>query len=57
MIEGSAQPPMIIVLDRYEAEWLQNAIVELSSGAEDFRHAMNRSGLRLESNFYEVARA
>jgi hypothetical protein len=48
---------MVVILDRDEAEGLQHAVVELSRRAEDFRHPVHRTGLRLEGNFDEIARA
>jgi hypothetical protein len=46
---------MVIVLDRHEAEGLQNAVRQLSRGSQDFCHAVYGSGLRLERDFHEVA--
>jgi hypothetical protein len=57
MIERSAQPAMVVILDRHEAKRLQYAVVQLSRRAENFGHPMHRAGLRLEGNFDEVALA
>ena len=46
---------MVVVLDRYEAEGLEHAVVELARRAENFGHPVYRAGLRLEGNFDEVA--
>lgn len=54
VIERRAQAAMIVVLDRHEAEGLQHTVGEASRRAQDFRHAVNRAGLRLEGDFDEV---
>ena len=46
---------MVVILERDEAERLQHAIRLLLRRAEDFGHAVHRPGLRLKSNFDEVA--
>jgi len=46
---------MVVVLDRHEAEGLQNAIRHLPHRAENFGHTVHRASLRLEGNFDEVA--
>ena len=46
---------MVVVLERDEAERLQYSAGHLSHGTQDFRHAVNRAGLRLKSYFNEVA--
>jgi hypothetical protein len=46
---------MIVVLDRHEAKGLQHTVSQPLHRAQDFRHAMHRSSLRLESNFHEIA--
>lgn len=48
---------MVIILERYKAERLQNCARQLPRRTEKFRHAMNRTRLRLKSNFDEVALA
>lgn len=55
VIERGTQTAMVVVLDRYEAEWLQHAVVQLPGGTEDFSHAVHRAGLRLERDFDKVA--
>jgi hypothetical protein len=57
MIERGAQSAVVVVLNRHETEWLQHAVIQFPSGAEDFRHAVNRSGLSLEGDFDEVTGA
>jgi hypothetical protein len=46
---------MILFLQRDEAERLQNAVRPPLRGVKNFGHAVHRPGLRLKSNFYEVA--
>jgi len=46
---------MVIVLNRHEAEGLQNAVSHLPHGAENFGHAVHGTGLGLKGNFDEVA--
>ena len=45
---------MIVILERDEAERLQNAIRRLTSWAQHFCHTVDRAGLRLESDFNKV---
>src|SRR5262245_13001660 len=46
---------MVVVLDCHEAEGLQHTVSQLLHRAEDFRHAMHRSSLRLKTDFDEIA--
>jgi hypothetical protein len=46
---------MVVVLDCHEAEGLQHTVSQLLHRAQDFRHAMHRSGLSLEGDFHEIA--
>ncbi len=55
VIERRAQAAMIVIFKRHEAERLQHSAGYLAHGTENFRHAMNRAGLRLKSHFDEVA--
>ena len=55
VIQRRAQTAMVFVLERYETERLQYTIQGLPRGAENFGHAMHRTGLRLERDFHEVA--
>ena len=55
MIERVAQTPVIVIFERYESERLEYTVGHTSHWAEDFGHAVHRSGLSLERNFHEVA--
>ena len=55
MIQGSAQAAVVIILKSDEAERLQHSVDHLLQGAENFRHTMHRSSLRLESDLYKIA--
>ena len=55
VIERGAQAAMVVVLKRDKTERLQYAIGQLSHRGENFGHAVHRAGLRLKSNFDEVA--
>lgn len=55
MVQRRTQAAMVVVFNRYEAESLQHAVRHFSHRAENFGHAVNRPGLRLEGNFDEVA--
>ena len=55
MIERRPQSMVVVVLERDEAEGLQNALLGLVRRAEDFRHAVHRAGLRLKRNFHKIA--
>jgi len=46
---------VVVVLDGYEAEGLQDAVRELAHRAEDFRHSVHGASLRLEGDFDEVS--
>ena len=48
---------MVVVFDGHEAKGLQNTVGELARRAEDFGHAVNGAGLRLEGDFDEVSLA
>ena len=45
---------MVIVFDRDKAERLQHTIGDASHGAQHLGHAVHRTCLRLEGDFYEV---
>ncbi len=55
MIKRGPQPAMVVILERDEAERLQHAVRLLLRGTENFGHPVHRPGLRLKSNFDEVA--
>jgi hypothetical protein len=55
VIERGSQAAMVVILQRYESEGLQNAIGHLPHRGENFGHAVHRAGLRLKSYFDEVA--
>ena len=55
VIERGAQAAMVVVLKRDEAERLQDSAGRLAHGTQDFRHAVNRAGLRLKGHLDEVA--
>jgi len=46
---------MVVILDRYKTEGLQDALVRLHHGAEDFGHAVHGTCLGLKRDFDEVA--
>ena len=46
---------MVVILDCYKTEGLQDALVRLHHGAEDFGHAVHGPCLRLKCDFYEIA--
>ena len=48
---------MVVILKRDKAECLQYTVSHFPHGAEDFGHAVHGTGLRLESDFYEVTLA
>jgi hypothetical protein len=55
VVERSPKAAMIVVLKRNETERLQHTISDFPHGSQNFGHAMHRPGLRLKSNFDEVA--
>jgi hypothetical protein len=55
MLQRRAQSPMVFVLERHEAERLQNSVERLPHGAQDFSHAMHRPGLCLERDLDKIA--
>jgi hypothetical protein len=55
VVERSPKAAMIVVLKRNETERLQHTISHFPHGSQNFGHAMHRPGLRLKSNFDEVA--
>lgn len=46
---------MVVILQRDEAERLQDAVGHLPQRSQDFGHAMHRAGLRLKRDFDKVA--
>ena len=46
---------MVVVLDRHEAEGLQDAVSQVAHGTENLRHAVDWTRLRLERDFDEVS--
>ena len=48
---------MVVVLERHEAERLQNAVSRLPHHGEELGHPVHRARLRLKRNFDEVALA
>jgi hypothetical protein len=48
---------MVFVFDSNEAEGLQNAAGHAPHGAQNLRHAMHWTRLRLESDFHKVSLA
>jgi hypothetical protein len=57
VIERCAQAAVVVILERHEAERLQDALSRFARRAQDFGHAVHRPGLSLERDFYEVALA
>ena len=57
MIERRPQAAMVVIFERNEAERLQHTVTHFPRRAEDFSHAVHGPGLRLKSNFDEVALA
>lgn len=55
VIERTAQPPVVIILNGDEPERLQHAFGNAPHRAQDFGHSMNRAGLCLEGDFNEVS--
>lgn len=55
MLERGPQPAMIVILKRHKPERLQHSVVQASHRTQDFRHAVNRSRLRLKGYFDKVA--
>jgi hypothetical protein len=55
VVERGAQAAMILVLERDEAERLQYTIGHLPHCRQNLGHAVHWPGLRLKSNFDEVA--
>jgi hypothetical protein len=47
---------MIVVTQCDEAEWLQHSVTGRPSWAQHFRHAVYRTGLRLEGDLDKVSR-
>jgi len=55
MVERSSQAPVIVILERHEAEWLQHTVARLPHRRENFGHASHRARLRLECDLDEIA--
>ena len=54
MIERGPQAAMVVILQRHEAEGLQDSLSRFPRGAENFRHAVHGALLGLKRNFDEV---
>ena len=55
MVKRRPQSAVIIILQRDEAERLEDALRRLSHGIENFRHAVHWSRLGLKRNFDKVS--
>jgi len=47
----------VVILERHEPEWLQNACVEIWCWAKHLRHPVDGAGLGLECNLDKIALA
>jgi len=48
---------MVVIFERNEPEWLQNALVEVPCGAKHLCHSVDGPGLGLECNLDKIALA
>lgn len=55
MIQRIAQAAVVVIFNGNEPEWLQHSVGKVPHRAENFGHAVHRTGLSLESNFDKVA--
>lgn len=55
MVKRRAQPAVIVILKRDEAERLQHSSARLASRTQKFGHAVHRSRLGLKGNFDKIA--
>lgn len=55
MLHGFPQLVMVFIVNRDEAERLQNTVHRFGQRTQYLRHAANRSGLRFKCHFYKIS--
>jgi len=56
-VNRHAQGPVVVIFERNEPEWLQNAIIQVPRRRKHLCHSVDGPGLGLECNLDKIALA